>query len=347
MFNFRSFRYLLVIALLFSKILSASTEYKYSYIPKKVYENQLFPITIIAIGEKKPKQTTFTFDKSSPIQPLFKKPLVVKNAKDSFYTFYFKAIKTHITIPQLFISSYQTQTSLGARNIVIKASPPHYAFCGVIAADLKIVNSQVSHYDSKSHIVTVSIKALEANIEDIKLQKVIESGVDEIKRDYAKVTAEFYAVVSTKKKNLIFSYFNTIRKKFITLKVPIKMVNATVTTQSDLNPKEDSFKKLKKYTLIVLIIFFLIMAIFKRDFFYLIIVVVAFITLLTLYIPHQKICVKQGAPLYIIPTSTSTISTYIDEKHTTLLLDTKNKYHKVAYKKDIIGWIKNEDICKN
>jgi hypothetical protein len=125
------------------------------------------------------------------------------------------------------------------------------------------------------------------------------------------------------------------------------VADASVTTQSDLNPKEDSFEKLKKYTFIFLVGFFLLMFLFRRDFFYLVFGVVSLITLLTFYIPHKKICVKQGASLYILPTQTSTISTKIDQKLDTMLLSERKGFKKVEYKEGIIGWVKNEDLCDN
>ena len=60
---------------------------------------------------------------------------------------------------------------------------------------------------------------------------------------------------------------------------------------------------------------------------------------------HKKICISQGAPLYILPTQTSTISTKIDAELDTLLLGNREGYKKVEYKEGIIGWIKNEDLC--
>ena len=68
-------------------------------------------------------------------------------------------------------------------------------FCQVLAADMKIKNSQVSNYDEKSHIVTLSIEAFEANLEDMKLDKVQESGVENVQRDFARVDAESYNFV--------------------------------------------------------------------------------------------------------------------------------------------------------
>ena len=62
--------------LAYTTLLSAQNEFKYSYMPKKVYDNQLFAVTIIAAGEEGKSNPQFTFDTSSKTQPLFKKPLV-------------------------------------------------------------------------------------------------------------------------------------------------------------------------------------------------------------------------------------------------------------------------------
>jgi hypothetical protein len=125
------------------------------------------------------------------------------------------------------------------------------------------------------------------------------------------------------------------------------VLDASVTTQSDLNPKVDAFKRLKRYTLITFSLFFLMMFIWKKDFFYLVLGVISIIALLTFYIPHKKICVKQGASLYILPTQTSTVSTKIDNQLDTMLLAERKEFKKIEYKKGIIGWIKDEDICNN
>jgi len=335
------------LVLAYTTLLSAQNEFKYSYMPKKVYENQLFAVTIIAHGEAAKSKPQFTFDTSSKIQPLFKKPLAVQNGPDSFYTFYFKASNVDIRIPKLFISSENGEASIEPNTIFIKTLKQREDFCQVLAADMKIKNSQVSNYDEKSHIVTLSMEAFEANLEDMHLNNVQESGVESLNRNNAKVEAEFYVVLPVEEKLLKFTYFNTIKKQYVFLEVPVVVADASVTTQSDLNPKEDSFEKLKKYTFMFLVGFFLLMFLFRRDFFYLVFGVVSLITLLTFYIPHKKICVKQGASLYILPTQTSTVSTRIDEKLDTMLLSDRKGFKKVEYKDGIIGWVKNEDLCDN
>lgn len=343
----RSVWFLIGFMLAYTIQLSAQSEFKYSYIPKMVYENQLFPVTIIGIGEKGDSDNQFTFDRSSKMQPIFESPLIVRNGDDSFYTFYFQAKNLDIYIPSLSISSETTEETFPSQRIEINKLKKRKDFCHVLAGDMKIKNSQVSNYDEKNHIVTLSIEAFEANLEDMHLNNVEESGIESLSREFAKVEAEFYVVLPLDKEVLKFTYFNTIQKQYVFLEVPVVVVDASVTTQSDLNPKEDNFEKLKKYTFMFLFAFFLITFLFKRDFFYLVFAMISFITLLTFYIPHKKICVKQGTSLYILPTQTSTVSTKIDQELDTMLLGEREGFKKVEYKEGIIGWVKNEDLCNN
>jgi len=343
--HLRAVYLLLGFLLMGTPLLSAQSQYKYSYVPKKVYENQLFPVTVIGINVSNKLLPNFTFNRSSDVQALFSKALVIRNGNDSFYTFYFQAKKDDIRIPSLSIDTPNESFNLQSQNIMIATLKKREDFCNVLAADMDIKTSQVSNYDESNHIVTLSIEAFEANIEDMELNNTIESGVENIVRDFAKVSAEFYVVVPVSQKVLKFTYFNTIKKQYVFLEVPVEVTDATVSTHSDLNPKADSFEKLKKYTFMTFSIFFILMFLFRRDFFYLVFAVISVITLLTLYIPHKKICVSQGAPLYILPTQTSTISTKIDAEFETLLLGKREGYKKVEYKEGIIGWIKNEDLC--
>jgi hypothetical protein len=332
---------------LLGSLLNAQSEFKYSYLPKKVYEDQLFPVTVIAIAKSDDHPIHFDFDKSGAFQPLFEKPLVIKNGNDSFYTFYFKAHKNDVKIPKLFITANGDQWSLPSQYIPITTLKKRDDFCGVLAADMKIRTHQVSNFDGDNYLVTLSLEAYEANLENMTLRGVQESGIEAIEREYAKVQGEFYVVLPITQTSLKFTYFNTIKQQYVFLEVPVELADATVTTQSDLNPKGDSFEKLKKYTLVLLVVFFMIMFLFRRDFFYLVLGVISFITLLTLFIPHKQICVKQGASLYILPTQTSTISAKVDETFNAMTLGERGEFHKIEYKEGVIGWIKNEDLCEN
>ena len=339
---------LLVWLCFFTTIVNATQiEYKYSYTPKKIYENQLFPVTVIGIGVSSQNHPKFSFDKSSPIKPMDKKPLVVRNGQDSFFTFYFKAENTNIKLPTLSIASKRLNTTLPAQNILITTLKKRKDFCAVLAADMKIKNSQVSNYDKNNNMVILNIEAFEANLENMKIDGAIESGIDALSREFAKVSAEFYIVVPAKTKKLRFTYFNTIKKQYVFITISTILKDASISTHSELNPKEDSFERLKKYAMMLLSLFFTIMFLLKRDLFYLVFATISIITFLSLFIPHKKVCISQGTPLYILPTQTSTIGTTINKEIHTSLLGTRGKYSKIAYKDSVIGWVKNENICKN
>ncbi len=346
MSRFRALWLWLGILLVSTTLLTAQTQYKYSYMPKRVYTNQLFPVTIIGTKSAKEK-VSFGFDTNSWIQPLTKEPLIIQNGSDRFYTFYFKANSQDIEIPELSITSPSHVAVLPAQFIPVTPLKPRADYCGVLAADMKIKSHQVSNYDETHHLVTLSLEAFEANIEDINLSSAIESGVEQIKRLNAKVEAEFYLVLPSQQTELKFTYFNTIKKQYQFLEVAIALRDDSVSTQSDLNPREDSFEKLKKYALTFFVLFFLIMFIVRRDFFYLVWSVVVFITLLTRFIPHEKICVKKGASLHILPTQTSTITMRTDQEFKAILLGERESFKKIEYQKGVIGWIDDEDICQD
>jgi len=346
---------LLLWAILLPALLWSQTEISYSYLPKKVYEYQVFPLTVISTSaESNDTVRSIRFDTSSAQKPLFDTPLVVKNGNDVFYTFYFKApalknSEGYIRIPRLFIRTDLSESSLDPMSIPIRSldslSPPK-DFSDVLAASMRIKNYQVSNYDAKNHLVTISLEANEANLEDMKAPQAIQSGIEALHREHAKVKGDFYVVLPRTQKAFSFSYYDTLKHRFVPLRIKVELANASVTTQSDLNPKVDAFKRLKQYSLMALSLFFILMFIWKRDFFYLVLGVVSLITLMTFYIPHKKICVKQGAPLYILPTQTSTVSTHVADRFTTMLLGERGEFKKIELKQGVIGWIKDEEICQ-
>ena len=193
--------------------LHAQSISKYSYLPKKVYENQIFPVTVIVMNASEKEELDFQFDKKSTTQPLFDKPLIIKNGNDHFYTFYFKAKDQDIRIPALTITSKTNETVLLSSIIPLVKLESKNNFSGVIAADLKVNNAQVSNYDEKSHIVTLNIEANEANLEDMKLSSVQESGIEDVQRNFAKVSGDFYVVLPLEQKELEVTYFNTIQNE--------------------------------------------------------------------------------------------------------------------------------------
>jgi hypothetical protein len=320
--------------------------YKYSYIPKKVYQNQIFPITITS-EDKSSKVPQFEFDSWKGIRVLNQKPLIVRNGNEIFYSFYFQAKQDDLQIPRIFITTATQEYMIEPKYVKVAKlkSPPN--FCGVMATSFKIKNYQISKYNDKEYLVTLSIKATEANLDDMYMPDTKEYGIDKIYKSYPSIKSEFYFITDNDKNTTTFTYYNSIKREFVPLTLKLEVDNTTVVAQSDLNPKYDSFDLLKKYLFIFLVIFFLVMFIIKRDFFYLVFGVVSFITLLTFFIPHKSICIKEKSKIYILPTYTSSVMGITTDQYVTKLLSKHKDYNKIEYKNHTIGWIKDEDVCKD
>ncbi|NOZ91416.1 MAG: hypothetical protein GXO60_09050 [Epsilonproteobacteria bacterium] len=338
----KSYALLLFIFFLLIPIKLFSAEIEYSFIPKKVYKKQVFPISFLS-RVNYDGQIVFKFGDKTPI---LKEPVAIKDGTKTFYTFYFKTDEPLFKIPSVIISIGNKKIKLNSIEIPVKNLPKKDDFCGVIASGLKVKSYQASTFDEKTNLIAMVIEAHDANLEDIYVPAALKDGIENIRRTGSRIEGNYYIVLPAKQRSLTFSYFDTIKDKFIEKHIPISIDDGSVAAQTDLNPKDDSFEKLKKYTLVGLIILFLLLFLWKKDFFYLIVGVIASIVLLTFYTPLSKICIKAGSPLYIIPTYNSTISVYTDQQFTTTELYKRGKYHKITYKNGIIGWIKDEDVCK-
>ena len=333
---------ILLVTVFFPNNLSANS-IEYSFVPKKVYENQVFPISFL--GTTKPKdRISFGFIGKSPI---LRNAVVIRSGTKTFYTFYFKTDKSPFYIPKVIVNINGEETILKGVSIPVEKLPYRENFSGVIASGLKIKSYQASIYDEKTNLISLLIEAHDANLEDIYVPDALKDGIENLKRVGSKIEGNYYIVLPAEQKRLTFSYFDTIKNSFIDKTIPISIDDGSVAAQTDLNPKDDSFELLKKYLIIGIVGVFLLLFLWKRDFFYLILSLIASLALIKFYIPLSKICVRSGAPLYIIPTYNSTIIGYTDKRLTTTELFKRGEYHKIEYKNGIIGWVKDEDICTN
>ena len=342
--NIYSYTLLLITFFLISSTNLFATDISYSYVPKTVYEKQVFPISFLTnVNNADNINFEFIGDK----RPILNKPVVIRNGSNIFYTFYFKTTDKLFYISKVFITINGKRERLSGVKIPVKKLPKSKNFSGVIASGLKIKNHQVSVYDEKSNLIAISIEAHDANLEDIYIPSAQLDGVENAKREGSKMTIHYYIVLPANDKILTFTYYDTIKEAFVEKTIPIIMQDASVAAQTDLNPKDDSFETLKKYTLIGFSILFLILFLWKRDFFYLVMAVISSAVLLTFYTALATVCIKEGAPLYIIPTSNSTTSIHIDKRYKTTKLAERNDFVKIEYTNGTIGWIKHEDLCDN
>ncbi|SFV69828.1 Putative periplasmic protein [hydrothermal vent metagenome] len=339
--------YFLLLILFFSTFFSLlhADDVAFSYVPKKVYEKQIFPISFLVSSSLQNNRISFNFIGEET--PVLKNPEIIHNQTETFYTFYFKTTDKLFIIPRIIVTLNGNEKVLDGVKIPVEKLPKARNFSGVIASGLKIKNYQVSIFDNKTNLIAISLEAHDANLEDIYIPSALKDGTENAKRNGSKMSIDYYIVLPAKQKKLTFTYFDTIKDTFVEKTIKIKIHDGTVAAQTDLNPKDDSFETLKKYSLIILSILFLILFIWKRDFFYLVLSVVSAAILLTFYTALDTVCIKEGSPLYIVPTSTSTTIIHIDKRFKTTKLAERNNFIKIKYSNGTTGWVKNEDICED
>ena len=340
---------LTILLLFIVPLFGGNTPYSYSYIPKFVYKNQVFPVTVLVKYYNPKDPPNFEFDTISLTQPINLKPVKDINKKEAFFTFYFKANSSEdfIEIPTLSIWNLDHSYMLTPKKILVKElNVTVDNFSNLIASNLRVISTKVDTYDSKHNLITLKLEATDANLEDMHIPNVIDDGIENLKRDGALAAANYYFIVPSKAIKVNFSYYNTIKNRFI--KKEVSLLNQKNSFDSSkLSPKELSFEKLKRYIIIFLTILFAIAYLLSKDYIYLIFFAIFAGVLIYIYMPKKSICVNEGAPLYILPTNNSDISVRVDKELHTKVLHRYKNFNKIEYKDSITGWIKDEDICKN
>lgn len=340
-------RVVFLLALLVGAI-SANVTYSYSYVPKQVYATQVFPVTILANSNDGKSSPAFTFSGGSS-EPLNHKPIRDINGENTFYTFYFKALSEDLKTPTIQISDKESTATLPEKYISVKKldTTGHDDFCGLIATDCKILTSQVSTFDGKNNMISITIKASEANPREMFTKNAIEHGIEKIKTTGSWVTAEYYFILPSSTKSITASYYNSVQHRFINKTIVTDFKLNPVAAQESLNPIDSSFKKIKKYGMVLLTLILLLLYMWRNDTFYLVFLILAIFILVYIFWPTKSICIQEGGILYILPTETSTTGGMIENRYETSELSNRGSYHKIEYKNGIIGWVKDEDLCKN
>ncbi|HFS82592.1 MAG TPA: hypothetical protein ENK71_01350, partial [Epsilonproteobacteria bacterium] len=69
----------LIAALLFAFSTTLTANSSYSYLPKHIYPNQLFAVTVMVKDVLEQEFLQLHCDETSPVHPLFEKPLIIEH----------------------------------------------------------------------------------------------------------------------------------------------------------------------------------------------------------------------------------------------------------------------------
>lgn len=217
-------------------------------------------------------------------------------------------------------------------------------FSRVIGEDLHIVNHQERPYDEHSNIVVMEINATRANLEDFHIPYALREGIDDIKVSGDAQKIYYFAIVSNMRKDFRFKYFDPRQKRYEMVSFPIRPIDTSISTHTELNPQKSRYIFYKALFLVVMALLFVALFIFRRNYIFLLLAALFIIALAYVQIPITKAKLPAGTALRILPMANSTLFFRTDQPMEVDILLKKKRYTKVLLPNKKIGWVKNEAI---
>lgn len=334
--------------------LQKAVELQYSKKPQKVFKGEMFSVTIKATHLVQGiTDTSFELLGAIGVKAITKIPKKEMTSDGINYTFYFAATSPEVKLPDFKVTlstqdgtQYENSTLVG-ESIATVSLAPRDDFSNIIANSFEILQYKTTSFDDTHNIVVFVAKALNSDIASFKLKDVFKQGIESIKESYSDSKITYYVVIDKEIQNLTFSYFNLEKNGFVPVAIPIVVNDDSVVTQTDLTPTEQSHEILK--TLIATIItiggFFLI--VWRKKYKLLVLLLIPIVYIVYAKSPSKEICVKKNSNIYLIPLRNGTVFEVIPEKENLQKDDEIDGWSKIQLKNKKIGWVRDEDTCKN
>ena len=327
----------------------------YDSIPSKVIVGEVFPVTIKSLSTQADYQDiSYSFEKASGINLIDDSPNHTVKGSYFYDTFYFQATKIGATLPDVVATvansngnKYPTSTTLQGEPLNVAGLNPRNDFSNILAETFNIVSYKVTSYDTEHNIILFTATATRSDLGTIHIKNVAKQGIETLDNSYANSKVTYYAVIKKGLENFAFSYYNLTTQKFEKVSLTIIVDDDRVTTQSDLRPKDQQFSELKVIIASGVAFFFVLMIFWKRKFSYFLLLLLPVAYIIYIVKPAERICVKKGANIYLLPLSNGTIFETTDAQGNLEVEGNTRGYVKVKLSNKTIGWVKESDACSN
>ncbi len=323
----------------------------YDYIPKHIFNGQIFPITIKTLSTQEEfDEIEYTFHDSLGVKLLNEKPITQKKQHYFYHTFYFASTGEIVKTPDITISLVYSKyvkddlVFLKGKYINVVKLNPSRDFANVIANDFYLTQYKTNRYNDRENIAIFSAEADYCNLENFHLGDYVQ-GFESNTSDIKHSSMTYYIIIPKDIEQLEFSYFHLPTKKFKKVIMPIIIDDDSVSTQSNLTPTDHRHTQIKLYIAIATVFIALILYILRKRYMYLFIAVLAAIYAMYISVPIQNACVKKGSSIYLLPMKNGTIFEVTDKKKIFEIEGSVDGYIKVKLQNNKIGWIKNENLC--
>ncbi len=322
--------------------------------PDRVIKGEIFSITVKTLSTIKDfTDITYKLSNYYGLKRLDYFPERVEDFRYCHDTFYFLVTSSSAKLPDFTATvhdyhenTHKKTTLLGKKLNVVTLNPKRN-FSNIIANSFELVEYKTTAYDNQHNIVVFVATAKNCDISAFKLQNVSKQGVESIEESYLDSKIIYYAVINKEIENFSFSYFNLKNNRFLLLNIPIIVTDDSVTTQSDLKPKDQSREKLKMTIAGAVALVAFIFILWRKKYIYLVFIIIPLAYIVLTATPSKEVCLKVGAEIYLLPVHNGTIFEKTTSEYHLQKEGSVKEFIKVKLKNKKIGWVKNEDICSN
>jgi len=370
---------LLLLSLLFISSLLANKVIYLSYddVPHRVVKGEIFSITIKALSTVRDfRDIEYSFSNYNGLEILNTLPDREWRGKYYYETFYFSTTSSKAKLPDIeatlittdnynipdenltevidigidtadennTLNNYDT-TVLKGRKLNVVTLNPKKNFSNIIANNFELVEYKTTNYDNKHNIIILVATAQNCNIDQMNFQGVYKQGIESVTPSRIDSRITYYVVIKKEIENFTFSYFNLIKNRFIRINIPIVVNDDSVTTQSDIKPKDQSHELLKMKIAAGVAFVGFVFILWRRKYIYLVLILIPLVYIVYLSIPAKEICIKSGSQIHLLPVDNGTIFETTSTKLYLQKEGSTKEYIKVKLQNTKIGWVKNEDTC--
>lgn len=345
-------KYFFLLALLIFSTLNANKVLYLSHVevPDRVIKGEVFSISIKTISTVRDfSNISYSFKNQMGLKILNDIPYREKKGKYFLETFKFIAIRNNARLPDITAyleatEEFEPSVLLGKKLNVISLNPkPDYS--NIIANTLELIEYKTTSYDTKHNIIVFTAIATNSDLSGLKFKNVFKQGKESLKESYIDPRITYFVVINKELEKFSFSYFSLLNNKFSNITIPIVLDDDSVTTQTDLKPKDQSKEKLKMTIAITIAIIIFILAIWKKHYFYIILIIFPVVYIIYFAMPSEDVCIRRGSQIHLLPVHNGTIFETTEFQYYLAKEGDVDNFVKVKLHNEKIGWVKNEDIC--
>ena len=327
-----------------------------SKVPQTAYVNQIYKLSLKAdIQQDITVDLNLTLNKTPSLKWLNEKKYSWFQTRGGLFetTLFFEANDTQAKLNDINVimtrnGEFFQKASKKAPNPKFTPVPAKENYTHIVADELKVISHKTTDFDDKTNMMTIQLSVKNGDLSSFYIQndQILRQNVSSINGPLENQRGFAFLIFDKNVTNVTFSYFNLQTQKFENFSLNVKIEKDDLSTQTDINPQESSFKTYKIIVIFTFVGVLIVMFLTSRNLTPLIIA----LGIVCAYFYFQKQTstgfIAQNTQVKILPIKNSTIFYISKERENVKIFDEKADFVKIMLSDGKIGWVKKESIEK-